>query len=135
MAARQRLQAGKRIGPLAPDPRRGIAWMMSRLASDLSRDKPVPLALLFARTGTFMAPDIAATWLIAGDVLARSGQNASALIAYATIPAGDALAGPAKDRRASVLETMGRDAEAGALLTAATQAPGASADDWTRLGD
>jgi tetratricopeptide (TPR) repeat protein len=134
-AARARLEAGKRIGALAPDPRRGIAWMMSRLAADLSRDKPVPLALLFARTGTFMAPDIAATWLIAGDVLARSGQNESALIAYAAIPANDPLAGPAADRRASVLETLGRNADAGALLQAAVAAPDASADDWTRLGD
>jgi tetratricopeptide (TPR) repeat protein len=135
VAARARLEAGKRIGALAPDPRRGIAWMMSRLASDLSRDKPVPLALLFARTGTFMAPDIAATWMIAGDVLARNGQNEAALAAYAMVPAGDALAGPAQDRRAAVLEEMGRNADAGALLTAATQRPRATADDWTRLGD
>jgi tetratricopeptide (TPR) repeat protein len=134
-AARARLESGKRIGALAPDPRRGIAWMMSRLASDLSRDKPVPLALLFARTGTFMAPDIAATWMIAGDVLARSGQNESALIAYAMVPPGDSLASPAQDRRAAVLEDMGRNSDAGALLTAATKRPGATADDWTRLGD
>ncbi len=135
VAARARLEAGKRIGPLAPDPRRGIAWMMSRLASDLSRDKPVPLALLFARTGTFMAPDIAATWMIAGDVLARSGQNEAALVAYGMVPAGDPLASPAQDRRAAVLEDLGRNADAGALFTAATQRPRATADDWTRLGD
>jgi tetratricopeptide (TPR) repeat protein len=133
--ARQRLEAGKRIGALAPDARHGIAWMMSRLAADLSRDKPVPLALLFARVGTFMAPDIAATWLIAGDVLTRSGQNESALLTYDRIPAGDPLSGPAQERRATVLEAMGRDKEAGALLQAATTRSGASADDWTRLGD
>jgi tetratricopeptide (TPR) repeat protein len=135
VAARARLEAGKRIGPLAPDSRHGIGWMMSRLATDLSRDKPVPLALLFARVGTFLAPDNSATWLIAGDVLARSNQNESALLAYAMIPKVDALAGPAQDRRAAVLEALGRDAEAGSVLKAATAAPGASADDWTRLGD
>ena len=32
------------------------------------------------------------------------------------VPPGDALAGPAQDRRAAVLEDMGRDTDAGALL-------------------
>lgn len=135
VAARQRLEAGKRIGVLAPDAGRGIGWMMARLASDLSRDKPVPLALLFARVATFMAPELTPTWLICGDVLARSEQRESALLAYAEIPAGDPLAAAAKDRRAGVLESLGRDADAGKLLTGATTAGGATADDWTRLGD
>jgi tetratricopeptide (TPR) repeat protein len=135
VAARQRVEAGKRIGALAPDARRGIGWMAARLASDLSRDKPVPLALLFARVGTFLAPEIAATWLINGDVLARSGQRESALLAYAQVPAGDPLFRSAKARRAEVLDGLGRSDEAGAILLAATQAADATVDDWTRLGD
>jgi tetratricopeptide (TPR) repeat protein len=133
--ARARLAAGKRIGALAPDPRRGIGWMAARLATDLSRDKPVPLALLFARMGTFLAPDVTASWLICGDVLARSGRNATALLAYDQVTPGDALAGAAATRRAEVLEAMGRDSDAGALLAAATTAPAATSEDWTRLGD
>ncbi len=133
--ARARLAAGKRIGALAPDPRRGIGWMAARLATDLSRDKPVPLALLFARIGTFLAPDVTASWLICGDVLARSGRNATALLAYDQVTPGDALAGAAATRRAEVLEAMGRDSDAGALLTAATSAPASTSEDWTRLGD
>ncbi|MBC7522126.1 MAG: tetratricopeptide repeat protein [Sandarakinorhabdus sp.] len=135
VAARQRLQSGKRIGALAPDPRRGIGWMAARLASDLSRDKPVPLALMFARVGTFLAPDISATWLINGDVLGRGGQRETALLAYDRVPAGDPLQPTAKARRAGVLEAMGRSADAGAIWQAAANAPGASVDDWTRLGD
>ena len=135
VAARQRLESGKRIGALAPDARHGIGWMAARLASDLSRDKPVPLALLFARVSTFLAPDVPATWLIAGDVMARSEQSDSALAAYAEIPAGDALADAAQARRAEVLEGLGRGDDAGSLLKAAAAAPGAAANDWTRLGD
>ena len=133
--ARARLQAGKRIGALAPDPRRGIGWMAARLATDLSRDKPVPLALLFARMGTFLAPDVSATWLICGDVLARSGRNNTALLAYDQVPASDALAGAATPRRAEVLEAMGRESDVGTLLRAATIAPSATSEAWTRLGD
>ena len=133
--ARTRLLAGKRIGALAPDPRRGIGWMAARLATDLSRDKPVPLALLFARIGTFLAPDVSASWLICGDVLARSGRNATALLAYDGVLPGDALAGATATRRAEVLEAMGRDHDAGALFTAAATVPAATPEDWTRLGD
>lgn len=135
VAARKRLESARRIGPLAPDARRGIGWMAARLASDLSRDKPVPLALMFARLGNFLAPDVPATWLIAGDVMARSDQAEAALAAYAEVPPGDPLFEAAKARRAEVLETLGRDSDAGALLKAATTSTAATADDWTRLGD
>jgi Flp pilus assembly protein TadD len=135
VAARSRLQAGKRIGALAPGPRQGIAWMAARLASDLSRERPVPLALLFARTATFLAPDVPAGWLIAGDVLARGGQRAAALEAYQKVGNDDALAGAARNRRAEVLEAMGETAGAGDLLRKAADAPGAGSDAWVRLGD
>lgn len=134
-AARQRLQSGKRIGALAADPRHGISWMAARLATDLSRDKPVPLALLFARVSTFLAPDMPATWLICGDVLARNAQRDAALVAYAQIPVRDPLAAAAQARRAEVLEAMGRADAAGAMLKAAAAAPDADVDDWTRLAD
>ncbi len=135
VAARNRLMAGKRIGALAPDPRRGIGWMSARLATDLSRDQPVPLALLFARVATFLAPDMPATWVVCGDVLARNGLRTAALVSYAEIAPGDPLAGLAKVRRAESLESLGRGADAGALLLAAANARGADVGDWTRLGD
>lgn len=133
--ARARLQSGKRIGALAPDTRRGLAWMAARLAADLSRERPVPLALLFARTATFLAPDLSAGWLICGDVLARGNSREAALAAYANVPASDALGQTARIRRAEVLELMGRNTEAGALLAEAATAPGAGSDAWVRLGD
>ena len=133
--ARNRLLAGKRIGALAPDARRGLAWMAARLAADLSRERPVPLALLFARTATYLAPDLSAGWLICGDVLARGNTREAALLAYANVPAEDALAQTARIRRAEVLEVMGRNTEAGALLAEAATAPAAGSDAWVRLGD
>lgn len=133
--ARARLAAGKRIGGLASDPRTGVAWVCARLAIDLSRDKPVALAMVFARVSTFLAPGIGATWLIAGDVLSRSGYEQAALAAYSRIAAGDPLAPAAAARRAEVLGASGRDAEAEAALVAAANAGTAATDDWARLGD
>lgn len=138
-AARARLAAGRRVGALAGSPADGIAWLTARLATDLSRDKPVPLALVFARVATFVAtpggPAASASWLIAGDVLARSERGAAALTAYDRIPANDPLIGLARARRAEVLGSTGREAEARALLEAAAAAPGADAEAWSRLGD
>ena len=138
-AARARLAAGRRVGRLASEPADGIAWLCARLATDLSRDKPVPLALVFARVATFVAaPGSAASsaaWLITGDVLARSERGSAALAAYDRISANDPLIGLARARRAEVLSTTGRDAEARALLEAATVAPGADVEAWSRLGD
>ncbi len=134
-AARRRLDEGKRIGAVAPDPKAAIALVCARLAIDLSADKPVPLALTLVRVASFLGPDSATTWLLAGDVLARSDRRDAALAAYARIPASDPLAPTARARRAEVLSAAGREAEARVLLEAAANAPGANAEAWSRLGD
>lgn len=135
VGARARLAAGRRIGALAPSPGEGIGWLFARLAVDLARDKPVNLALVFARAATFVAPDIAATWLIAGDVLARGERGVAALDAYARVPDADPLATAARARRAAVLADSGADDAALNMLRTATASPAASADDWARLAD
>ena len=135
LQARAKLAGGKRIGALATDPRTGVAWVCARLATDLSRDKPVALAIVFARVATFLAPNVAATWLIAGDVLARSGFDEAALAAYARVAPTEPLAAAARVRRAEVLGDSGRGREAEASLIAATKDPLADADAWARLGD
>lgn len=134
-AARARLRAGKPVGGSVTEPRQGVAWLAVRLAADLAREKPVPLALVFARVATFLAPDLPETWLIAGDVLARGGRPDAAIAAYARVPAGDALAAAARARRALVLAEAGRDKAARTLLEAATATATATSDDWVRLGD
>lgn len=130
-----RLKAHKRIGALAAEPRSGVAWVCARLATDLSRDKPVALAIVFARVATFLAPENAAFWLIAGDVLSRSGFGQAALGAYSRVADSSPLAAAARAHRAEILSESGRDAEAEVSLTAATRAPGADAEAWARLGD
>ena len=134
-AARRRLDEGKRIGAVAPDPRAAIALVCARLATDLSTDKPVPLALTLVRVASFLGPDNASIWLLTGDVLARGDRRDAALAAYARIPAGDPLAATARARRAEVLSAAGREEEARVLLEAAANGPDAGADSWSRLGD
>ena len=135
VAARQRLAAGRRIGLRAPDAAHGLAWAMARLATDLSREQPVDLAMVFARVATFLAPDIAETWLVLGDVLAGGDHQEAALTAIAMVRPADPLFAVAQARRAQMLEALDRRDDAGALLQAATAVPTAVRDDWTRLAD
>ncbi len=133
-AAAKRLAAGQAVA--APtEPRDGVAYLALRLAGDLARDKPVPLAIAFARVATFLAPNVGDTWLIAGDVLQRTGRGDAALAAYAHVPPYDPLADIAAVHRGMALSDLGRNDEARQVFEAATRAPGAGPDDWQRLGD
>lgn len=133
--AARRVAAGQAPGATVTEPREGVAFLATRLASDLSREKPVPLAMAFARLATFLAPEYGETWLVAGDVLLRSGRAATALTAYSRLPAHDPLAGEALIHRGAALSDLGRDAEARTVFEAAANAPNAGPDDWQRLGD
>jgi Flp pilus assembly protein TadD len=99
----------------------------------LARERAKPLALLFARLGSFMAPELPATWLTVGDVLGGAGQSQAALVALARVPGGLGLDEAVRARRAEVLEAAGDAAAAGQLLKSAADAPGASAEDWAGL--
>ncbi len=133
VAARERLRAGKRLGPLAPQPRQALAWLSVRLAGDLARERAEPLALLFARLATYMAPELSITWITAGDALGRAGHHDQALAALDRVPGGLGMDGAVRARRADVLEAADRSEAAGNLLRAAADSPGASADDWQGL--
>ncbi len=134
-AAAKRLASGQRLDPGATEPRVGVAYLAARIAGDLSRERPVPLAIAFARAGTLLAPEIGEMWLIAGDVLARSGHADAAVAAYARIAPRDDLAAAATRHRGLALASLGRDGEARVIFEAATTGPRATADDWQRLGD
>ncbi len=131
--ARQRLEAGKRLGPVAPDARTAIAWMFLRLSGDLAREKADAQALLFARLATFMAPEQWVGWFSVADILGRSDQHTAALAALDKVPPGLGLDEMARARRAELLDDAGDSAAAGALLQAAANAPGATAEDWAGL--
>ncbi len=129
-----RLNAGEPIRGGVTDPREGISELFGRLAADLSRERPLPIALVLARLATFLSPNNADAWLVTADVLARGGQYEIALNALSHIKPDDTLAPLARARRAGIMLETDRSAEAIALLEAAT-ASGASAGDWSRLGE
>lgn len=131
--ARQKLEAGGRLGLVAPDARTGLAWMFIRLSADVARERAEPLALLFARLASFMAPEQPLVWVGVGDLLGRSGQNQAALAALAKVPGGYGLDELVRGRQADLLAGTGQGDAAGALLQAAAAAPGATPEDFGGL--
>lgn len=132
---REQMLAGKRLGPVAADARQGLAWLSVRLAGDLARERAEPMALLFARLSTFLAPELPISWITAGDALGRAGQTQPALAALDRVPGGLGLDEAMRARRAEVLAASGQDVAAGALLQAAAAAPDATAADWQSLAN
>jgi tetratricopeptide (TPR) repeat protein len=132
-AARARLLAGKRLGPLAPDPRHGLAWLTLRLSGDLARERAEPLALLFARLSTWLAPELPVGWLATSDALGRAGLQQAALDALRQAPAGFGLEALVRARSADLLEAAGQSEAAGQLLTDAARSADSTAEDWQLL--
>jgi len=133
--ARAKLEAGNRLGLLAPDTRTGLAWMFIRLSGDLARERAEPLSLLFARLATFLAPEQPLAWYTAADVLGRSGQTQAALAALDRVGSGAGMEEMVRARRADVLDAAGDGAAAGALLAQAAGAPNATSEDLVSLAN
>ncbi len=133
--ALRRLAAGDPINGGVTDPREGISELFARMAADLSRERPLPIALVLARLSTFLAPANGDAWLITADVLTRSGQYDAAIAALDHIEPTDTLASLARARRAGILLETDRAPQSVALLEAAAKADDAAWEDWSRLGE
>jgi tetratricopeptide (TPR) repeat protein len=130
-----RFDAGKPVGGAVTDPREGLSELFARMAADLSRERPLPIALVLARLSTFLAPDNGDAWLVTADVLTRSGQYDAALTALDRIGDDDLQASLARARRAGILLETDRAPASIELLEAAAKADGAAIEDWSRLGE
>ncbi|MFC3713582.1 tetratricopeptide repeat protein [Sphingoaurantiacus capsulatus] len=134
-AALARFNAGEPLKGGVTAPRDGISELFARMAADLSRERPIPIALVLARLSTFLTPENGESWLVTGDVLARSGQYDAALTALDHIKPTDTIGSLARARRAGILLETDRAPQSVALLEAAAKVPEASLEDWSRLGE
>ena len=129
------LDKGKTLTLPPQDMTHGVARLYTRLAQDLARDRETPIALLLARMGQFLAPDQSDALITAAEMLARSGQHSTALATLDKVSPKDPLIDLVRDRRISILEDMGRRAEALGLLAQKLQSADASVEDRIRYAD
>jgi tetratricopeptide (TPR) repeat protein len=133
-AAREAIRQGKRLPGDEGGPAGGVASLLVRIAIDMHAQGVPDLALSFARIATFLAPDDSEGWMVAAELLAAKGQQASAMAALAHVQASGPFAGAAAERRLSLLVDLGRKEEAlEQARAAAARLP--SVESWMRLGD
>ncbi len=133
--AKARLAAGRKIAFAPDDAEAGMATLLLRIAADLSRDRPVPIALTFARIGTWLNPDNSSGWLMVSQILARGEQYESSLTAARQVKMDDPASGLARAQEAALLTAMEREDEALTMLEAAAASSTPTAEDFVRLGD
>jgi Flp pilus assembly protein TadD len=132
--ARDTLTGRGKLSGAIDTPSAGIAELYIRIAADLAK-QATPLALGFARTATWLAPDASEPWLVTSNLLSTGGATDAAIEALSHVAPNDPFNGAARDARLAMLVQAGQADRALAEAQAATAAPGATIDDWTRLGD
>lgn len=135
VAARARIEAGKRLPGQIDGAATGIAVLLVRVASDFGQQQLAPIGFTLARFATFLAPQDAAGWLMTANLLGSMQRLAPALDALSHIPSDDPLSPAALALRIALLSQLGNRDAALAEALKAVEAPGADVAAWSRLGD
>jgi len=135
VAARGLVEAGRPLPGAIAAADAGMAELVVRLALDLHAQELTPLAAMFARLGTWLAPDNSEAWLVAAELLSQQGRQQLAVPLLANVAPEDPFAITARDQRIRIrLDGGDRDAALADAL-AATDAASAGTTDWVRLGE
>ena len=108
--------------------------LLSRVASDLMRDRATPAALTLARLASFSAPGDDMVQVVLAQALVANGQIDGALAVINAIKPNSVVAAALRELRIETLQQAGRDADALALATTAAAAPDATINEQLLLG-
>jgi len=135
VAARGLIEAGRPVPGAIGGPDAGMAELLVRLSLDLHAQDLTPLAAMFARLSTWLAPDNSEAWMVAAELLSQQDKQSLAVPLLANVAADDPFAITVRDQRIRILLDGGDRDAALADALAATGAPAAAATDWVRLGE
>lgn len=113
----------------------GTARLYSRLATDLTAESTLPLAVLLARSAAMLAPEDDAVRVQLASLLGRTGATERALALVRGVEADAPFAAMARQAELRILTDAGRGAEAIAIAAEASAARGAGAGEAQMLGD
>lgn len=135
VAGRNLVQAHRPIPGAIAGADAGMAELLVRLSLDLQSQDVTPLAAMFARLATWLAPDNSEAWMVAAELLAQQDKERLAVPLLANVAAADPFFITARDQRIRILLDGGDRDTALAEALAATRASSAGATDWVRLGE
>jgi tetratricopeptide (TPR) repeat protein len=133
-AARALIEKGRPLGGAVNQPSEGVATLLSRVASDLMRDRATPAALTLARLASFSAPDDDMARLVLAQALLANGKIDGALAALDQIKLTTIFSAALSELRIETLQQAGRDEVALALAKTVALSPDASINEQLLLG-
>lgn len=126
---------GRKVPGTIDSAQKGAATLLARLASDIGRQQPTPVALALARSALLLDPQNDGIRLLTGAMMAAQGNPEGGITLLATINKKGPWAADALDGRARLLVDADRPADALAIAQGLAQSPNARAQDFIRLGE
>jgi tetratricopeptide (TPR) repeat protein len=133
-SAQKLIEAGKPLAGAVDQPAEGVAALLSRVASDLMRDRATPAALTLARLASFSAPNDDMVRLVLAQALLANGKIDKAIAELDQIKPTTIFASAVNELRIETLQQAGRDEAALALAKMAAAMPDASINEQLLLG-
>ncbi len=132
--ARALVEARRPLPGSVDSANKAVALLLTRVSSDLIRDRPSPASLTLARIASFSAPQTDENKLALANALANNGRNGEALILLNSLDQFGVIANMARDQKIAMLQRAGRKEEALKFAQLAVTQPNAAAADFEILG-
>ena len=134
-AARQRVLAGKMSGQAIGSLPEAFAEVITAFAADVARLQRAAPPIGLVQVARYADPQNSSTTMLLALLLDGQERSDEALALLSAIPANDALISHARDIQARILSDAKRYNEAYAIVAPVAALPGATAADFSRLGD
>ncbi|MEQ1548074.1 MAG: hypothetical protein ABL918_05420 [Chakrabartia sp.] len=134
-AAREMLEAGRRLPGLVSSAPQGVAQLYARIAADLLRDRAPAFALTMTRFARTLDPHSEYVALIEAQALLAVSLDAAALSATERIAPSLVYRAEFDQIRLKALEKLGRNDDAVALATVRANAPKAGVNEQVQRGE
>jgi tetratricopeptide (TPR) repeat protein len=133
--ARQRVLAGKLSGQTIDTTAEALSEVLTAFSGDLLRLQRAAPPIGLVQVARFANPQNSAATALLALMLDNQGRTDEALTLLRTIPRDDAMISDVRDTQTKILIDNKRFNEAYQLAAPAAAAPGASAGDFSRLGE
>jgi tetratricopeptide (TPR) repeat protein len=134
-AARQRVLTGKVSGQAIDTAPEALSEALTAFAGDIARLQRSSPPVGLVQVARYANPKNSAATMLLALLFDAQDRTNEALALLATIPPDDALVGQARDVQVKILTDSKRLNEAFAIASKAANAPTASVNDLSRLGD
>jgi len=133
--AAQRILSGKTTGQAIDNGADALSEMLTAFGADLARLQRAAPPVGLVQVARYANPQNSSATILLAVLLDAQDRSDEALAVLRAIPQGDALISEVRDTQARILSQDKRFNEAYAIAASAAAAQGATASDFSRLGD